>query len=140
MRILNIFILLVLGFACNTSKKSQMNTYELNGVWIPTKQEMNGTELPASVYSNFKLTMNDSSYVFGIAQEDKGVINYNKGKMDIYGKEGPNKGKHITAIYKLENAILTICYDLSGGSYPEAFETKSKPTLFLSVYNKEAVK
>jgi len=135
MRILTLPILLAL--ACITPKKSQMNSYELNGVWIPTKQEMNGKELPATVYNNHKLTMNDSLYIFGIAQEDKGTVTYSKGKMDIYGKEGINKGKHFTAIYKLENAILTICYNLTGDSYPEAFETKSKPTLFISEYKRE---
>lgn len=140
MRILNLFILLAFASACNSTKISQMNSYELDGVWIPTKQEMNGKEIPATVYNNHKLTMNDSAYIFGIAQEDKGVVTYSKGKMDIYGKEGVNKGKHYTAIYKLEGEQLTICYDLSGNGYPEAFETMSKPTLFLSVYKKEAQK
>ncbi len=137
MRQLTILILLSHAFACNSTKKSQGNAYTLNGVWIPTKQEMNGKELPATVYNNYKLTMNDSSYIFGIAQEDKGVITYSKGKMDIYGKEGINKGKHYTAIYKVENGILTICYNLAGDVYPEAFETNSKPTLFISVFKKE---
>ena len=60
--------------------------------------------------------------------------------MDIYGKQGVNAGKHFTAIYKLENELLTICYNLRGDSYPAAFETKGKPTLFLSVFKKEVPK
>jgi hypothetical protein len=60
--------------------------------------------------------------------------------MDIYGKEGVNAGKHFTAIYKIENGQLTICYNLSGDGYPEAFETNTKPTLFLSVFKKEIKK
>ena len=78
---------------------------------------------------------------------DKGEVTYNNGKMDIYGKEGVNAGKHFTAIYKYENlpaggagGQLTICYNLMGDSYPEAFETKSKPVLFLSVFKKEVMK
>ena len=137
MRLLTILILLSPGFSCNSTSKFLGNAYTLNGVWIPTKQEMNGKELPATVFNNYKLTMKDSTYIFGIAQEDKGVITYSKGKMDIYGKEGINKDKHYTAIYKLENGILTICYNLAGDVYPEAFETTSKPTLFLSHYKKE---
>lgn len=129
-------IIIVLAIACTPSKKSQTSSYDLNGVWIPTKQEMNGKELPATAFNNYKLTMNDSLYIFGIAQEDKGVTTYNNGKMDIYGKEGINKGKHYMAIYKLENGVLTICYNLTGDGYPEAYETKSKPTLFLSFYKK----
>ena len=60
--------------------------------------------------------------------------------MDIYGKEGVNTGKHFTAIYKYENDQMTVCYNLVGDSYPETFETKSKPTLFLSVFKREGTK
>ena len=60
--------------------------------------------------------------------------------MDIYGKEGVNTGKHFTAIYQFENGKLTVCYNLSGDSYPETFETKGKPMFFLSVFNKELMK
>ena len=56
--------------------------------------------------------------------------------MDIYGKEGVNSGKHFTAIYKFEEGLLTICYNLSGDRYPEAFETKGKPMYFLSVFKR----
>jgi len=140
MKLLPILLLSCLAIACNTAKKTQTNSFELNGVWIPTKQEMNGKDFPETVYQNYKLTMADSTYVFGIGKEDLGIATYNKGKMDIYGKEGPNKGKHYTAIYKLENGILTICYNLAGDTYPAAFETKSKPTLFLTVYKKEGSK
>lgn len=71
---------------------------------------------------------------------DKGVLKYNGNKMNIYGKEGVNAGKHFTAIYKYENEQLTICYNLKGDSYPEAFDTSGKPALFLSVFKKEPVK
>ena len=64
-------------------------------------------------------------------------MHYEAGKMDIYGKEGVNTGKHFTAIYKLEKDEMTICYNLAGDSYPLDFETKSRPTLFLSVFKKE---
>ncbi len=60
--------------------------------------------------------------------------------MDIYGKEGVNAGKHFTAIYKYDNEQLTICYNLSGDSYPKTFETKSKSRLFLSVFKKGLTK
>jgi hypothetical protein len=49
-------------------------------------------------------------------------------------------GKHFTAIYKYENEQLTICYNLSGDSYPETFETKGKPMYFLSIFKKEMIK
>jgi hypothetical protein len=67
---------------------------------------------------------------------DKGVVKYKEDKIDIYGKDGVNAGKHFTALFKLENGLLTICYNLKGDNYPESFDTKGKPLFFLSVFKK----
>mgnify|MGYP001551270201 FL=1 len=83
------------------------------------------------------LIISDSNYTFTAESVDKGVIRCSGEKMDIYGKEGVNSGKHFTAIYKLENDQLTICYNLSGDAYPEAFDTKGKPKYFMCVFKKQ---
>jgi len=134
-----IFIsLLVLSLSYTGLKKAVTQTNNLNGTWIPVKQETAGKELPKAVYEKQKLVISDSNYTFTAESVDKGIVRYGKGdKMDIYGKEGVNTGKHFAAIYKFENEQLTICYNVTGDSYPEAFETKSKPTLFLSVFKKK---
>lgn len=111
-----------------------MNSNILNGSWKPVKQEIGGNQLPAIVFTNQKLIILDTTYTFIAESVDRGALVYKNGQMDIYGKEGTNNGKHFTAIYKLEDGQLTICYNLAGDSYPVAFETKSKPTLFLSVF------
>jgi uncharacterized protein (TIGR03067 family) len=108
----------------------------LNGLWVPVRQEMNGAEMPASAYMNQSLIIDGNTYTVNAESVDKGELKYKDGKMDIYGKEGPNAHKHFTAIYKYENELLTICYNISGESYPTAFETKSHPMLFLSVFKK----
>jgi uncharacterized protein (TIGR03067 family) len=119
-------------------KKTTGQDNKLNGTWIPVKQEIGGKELPKAVYEKQKLVIVDSNYILSAESVDKGVVKYGDGdKMDIYGKEGVNTGKHFTAIYKFENEQLTICYNLAGDSYPDGFETKSKPTLFLSVFTKQ---
>jgi len=119
-------------------KKTTGQANKLNGTWIPVKQEIGGKELPKAVYEKQKLVIVDSNYILSAESVDKGVVKYGDGdKMDIYGKEGVNTGKHFTAIYKFENEQLTICYNLAGDSYPDGFETKSKPTLFLSVFTKQ---
>ena len=92
--------------------------------------------MSTSAFGKEKLTIQDSTYIFVAESTDKGIAKYSKGKMDIYGKQGPNAGRHITAIYQLEHGQLTIYYNLLGDSYPAAFETKSKPTLFISVFKK----
>lgn len=114
-----------------------MQSNKLNGTWIPVKQEIGGTALPEAVYKSQKLIIDDSAYTVIAESVDKGVVKYSGDKMDIYGKEGVNTGKHFTAIYKQENDQLTVCYNLAGDSYPEAFDTKGKPLFFLSVFRKE---
>jgi uncharacterized protein (TIGR03067 family) len=122
------------GIAQDNSVKSPT----LNGTWQPLKQEIGGKPLPNSVFDCQKLIINDSLYTVIAESVDKGVVKYSEGKLDIYGRNGVNTGKHFTAIYKIENEQLVICYDLSGKAYPESFETKSKPFLFLSVFKKNA--
>ncbi|MCB0725991.1 MAG: TIGR03067 domain-containing protein [Ignavibacteriae bacterium] len=112
---------------------------ELKGTWIPVRQEMAGAELPDVIFKKQQLVLNDSNYTFIAESADKGVVIFDieNNKMDIYGKDGVNAGKHFKAIYKLEDELLTICYDLSGMNYPESFETGSSPALFLSVFKRE---
>lgn len=140
MRPLLIFSCICLTVGCAISKKNATSSNALNGSWTPIKQEIGGKELPAAAFQAQKLIIHDSIYTFTAESVDKGTVNYKGKQMDIYGKEGVNAGKHFTAIYKLDNGQLTICYNLSGDAYPEAFETKSKPTLFLSVFKKEPSK
>lgn len=134
MRQLKILLFICLGISCVTSKNTKTNA--LNGTWVPVKQEIGGKELPNVAFEKQKLVINDNEYIMNAESVDKGEVTYNGNKMDIYGKEGVNAGKHFTAIYKYENEQLTICYNLSGDSYPETFETKSKPLFFLSVFKK----
>jgi uncharacterized protein (TIGR03067 family) len=139
MRLITFTSLLILGLGCTSSKNASSASHQvgkLNGTWVPVNQEMDGTMLPKASFENQKLIISDSSYTFTAESIDKGVVKYGDNKMDIYGKEGVNSGKHFTAIYKFEDGQLTICYNLSGSSYPETFETKGKPLYFLSVYRK----
>ena len=99
-------------------------------------QEMGGKELPEEAFATQKLIIKDSAYTFTAESVDKGVLKYTDGKMDIYGKEGVNNGRHFSAIYKFENDQLIICYNLTGDSYPETFVTKGNPLFLLSVYKK----
>ena len=130
-------------FNCGTTKNTGSESNKLNGTWIPLKQEFGGTSLPATAFATQKLIISDSIYTFFAESVDKGVLKYDHDKMDIYSKEGVNAGKHFTAIYKFvpdsstKGEQLAICYNLSGNGYPETFDTKGKPTLFLSVYRKE---
>lgn len=128
------------GFSCASTKKAYTNQTKLYGTWVPVKLEMDGALLPKESFEKQKLIISDSTYTFIAESIDKGIIKYNGDKMDIYGKDGVNAGKHFTTKYKYENELLTICYNLSADAYPETFETKGKPMFFLAVFKKEAVK
>jgi uncharacterized protein (TIGR03067 family) len=140
MRPIAIISMLIFSLNCTSTKNTTMHSNKLNGTWVPVQQELAGTALPAAALKNQKLIINDSNYTLIAESVDKGIVKYANDKMDIYGKEGVNTGKHFTAIYKYETDQLTICYNLKGDSYPETFETKGKPMYFLSVFNKESTK
>ena len=137
MRLMTFAFILLLTFGCASTKSSSLKYYPLNGSWLPVKQEMGGKELPTVAFEKQKLTISDSAYSFIAESVDKGELKYANGKMDIYSKEGVNAGKHFTALYKIENEALTICYNLLGDKYPEAFETKSNAMLFISIFKKQ---
>ena len=134
------FLLLLLipfYFACNPAQKASSAANALNGTWVPVRQEIGGKALPAAVYAKQQLVIDGNKYTLTAESVDKGETALNGNKMDIYGKEGVNTGKHFTAIYKLENGELTICYNLAGTDYPEMFSTAGKPLFFLSVFKKQ---
>jgi uncharacterized protein (TIGR03067 family) len=130
------FFSLVIASLAFSNTNQKIKTGELNGTWAPVQQEMAGKQYPTSAFENQRLVIRDNMYTVTAESVDKGELKYTDGKMDIYGKEGINAGKHFTAIYKYEKKKLTICYNLKGDSYPETFETKEKPMFFLSVFKK----
>jgi uncharacterized protein (TIGR03067 family) len=140
MRFLVFLYIFICTVSCTASKKIAAGHNFLNGSWVPVQQEIGGKELPAVVFKNQKLVISDSSYTVIAESIDKGIVKYTDDKIDIFGKEGVNAGKHFTAIYKLDSGILTVCYNLAGNSYPEAFETSGRPMYFLSVFKKELIK
>lgn len=129
--------LFVLCLVCSSTIDVTAQSNKLNGSWVPVKLEINGNALPAETFEKQKLIINDTAYTFIAESVDKGIISYKDGKMDIYGKDGVNAGRHITTIYKFENDQLVICYNLAGDKYPESYETKGKPTYFLATFKKE---
>lgn len=129
-------LVFIFSLVCSTTNISAQSN-KLNGTWVPVKLEIDGNPLPPATFEKQKLIINDTAYTFIAESVDKGIISYKDGKMDIYGKDGVNAGRHITAIYKFENDQLVTCYNLAGDKYPEAFETKGKSTYFLATFKRE---
>ncbi len=136
MRPLTILLILCCFWSCAVREPASPGPVSLNGTWIPVKQELAGMPMPASAFESYRLILTDSLYSYGSTQADQGTIRYANGKMDIYGRVGPNSGKHFTAIYKHTNGQLTICYNLAGDSYPVKFDSRDHPMFFLAVFKK----
>lgn len=134
---LNLLILLALWGIFVSFGEMEVQEYPLNGDWVPVRQELGGQELPASIFANQKMVLADSNYTVMAESIDKGVVHYQKGRMDIYGMQGVNKGKHFTAIYRQDGDELWICYNLGGESYPESFNTRGHRFFFLSIFRKQ---
>ena len=130
----------LLLIACASNPIPRNATKKLTGTWVPVKQELGGNNIARQFFTKQTLTIRDTTYKI-IAendleeiQQDEGTIFINKNKIDFYGKRGKNKGKHFTAIFKIEKNQLIICYNLGGIGFPESFETIGKPLYFMSTY------
>jgi uncharacterized protein (TIGR03067 family) len=137
-RQIKLLFLLVACILFVSTARAQTKPDSLAGSWIPVSQVIGGNALPKTVFSKQKLIISDSTYTVVAESVDKGLVKYNGNKMDIYGKQGVNAGKHFTALYKLENGQLTVCYNLKGDSYPDTFDTTGKPAFFISVFQRES--
>ncbi len=140
MRSIFLFLLLFVIVHCTAGDKLMGSGSRLNGTWVPVKQEMGGKPLPKVVYEHQQMVISDTNYTLTAESVDKGALKFNGNKMDIYGRDGVNAGKHFTALYNYAHDQLTICYNLAGTEYPDSFSTKGKPLYFLSVFEKTATK
>jgi uncharacterized protein (TIGR03067 family) len=56
--------------------------------------------------------------------------------MDIVGREGPNAGRTMLAIYELEADRLTVCYDLDGKERPVDMQPREDRLLLSITYTR----
>ena len=138
MKAVSLLLILFLTISCSSSEETTTtNSGELNGGWLPIRQEIGGQEVPITEFENQRIAIVDKTFLIIDEGADQGSVIYKNGKMDIHVEVGGNAGRDFKAIYKFEDNILTICYDLSGGTYPESFETSNNPKLILTVYRRE---
>ena len=134
----------VISLMLNTTTQAgddQADSKALQGTWLPASAELAGKPFPEQFRKSLKLNIKDDRYTVMAEQKDEGTLKLDAGKtprtMEIQGTEGPNKGKTIPAIYKIDGDSLTICYNLSGKDYPTEFKSKPGTKLFLVEYKRE---
>ena len=111
------------------------------GKWTIAKATVAGKDFTAAFKSLELQLAPDGGYTLTIdGKTDKGTTKVDATKtpreMDITGTEGPNKGKTMKAIYKLDGDAMTVCYELGDGPRPTAFESKAGTPVFLAEYKR----
>ena len=133
---------LMLGTGCVTQQEARINYAReravdttLIGSWVVRNADLGGK--PFFLPSGLELKINGTEY--GIRDINKSSSYVDVGtlvffgdelageprRLDVIGKEGPNKGKRIPAIYRvsMSGREFEICYDLG---------EKERPTDFVS--------
>jgi uncharacterized protein (TIGR03067 family) len=109
----------------------------LPGHWVPESAMLAGKDFPVADFDGATLQLTENTYEFG---GDKGEIvlppKHTPAQMDINGREGPNAGKTIPAIYELKGDHLTVCYQLGGGERPATFESPKGTQVLLVHYKR----
>ena len=107
------------------------------GHWVPESAKLGGNDFPVAGFDGATLHLTSDTYEFG---GDKGTIEvltkHKPEQMDIHGKEGPNAGKTIPAIFELNGDHLTVCYQLGPGDRPAAFDSPKGTQILLIHYKR----
>lgn len=109
----------------------------LIGQWAPQSAELGGRAFPVSSFAGATLRLTADSYDF---EGDKGsyalLSRRAPAQMDIHGREGPNAGRTIQAIYRVVADELTVCYQLGQGARPTDFNSSAGPQVLLIHYQR----
>ncbi len=130
-----VFALTVLFAGCASAPPERVS---LQGTWAPQEAQLGGQNLPVAAFAGGKLHLSETEYEFA---GDKGSYRQLAGTtpaaMDIQGREGPNAGRTIAAIYALQGQRLTICYQLGKGERPDTFLSPKGSKVLLVSYQRE---
>ena len=106
----------------------------VEGDWSLISATLAGRAMPPEAFRG-PLRLSRGTYTF---QNDTGEYvmraDARPAAMDVIGRRGPNAGRTLPAIYRLDGDTLTICYDLSGTARPTEFRSDAGSTLFLARY------
>jgi uncharacterized protein (TIGR03067 family) len=134
----------ILGEPMRAAVKRPVVDPELIGTWSVKRAEMGGK--PFATPPGFELKLSEDRYGAGVDGNygDRGRIELfgdelagEPRRLDVVGEVGPNKGKRIPALYRLNGRELEIVYDLSGQDRPRNFESREGTMLFRVTYQRK---
>jgi uncharacterized protein (TIGR03067 family) len=137
-----LFVLLAFALTATARADDKADLKAGAGKWKLEKAEIGGKDALNTLKDLELEILADGKYTITVGSEkDQGTFTIDPTKtpkqMEIKPTGGPNKGRTLKAIYKLDGDTLTICYELGDGGFPKAFESKPDTKLFLAVYKRE---
>lgn len=121
-------------FACTGDEPAAAS---LVGTWAPQSAQLGGQDFPVVNFQGANLQLTADTYEFAGDKGSYFLVNTSTpARLDIAGKEGPNAGRTIQAIYELSGDQLTVCYQLGVGERPTAFASPADSMVFLVRYQR----
>jgi uncharacterized protein (TIGR03067 family) len=103
----------------------------LEGTWAPVAASVSGKELLVAELRVKYLVLDGHDY--NIVDRSNQVVDRGEylvetqarpWTIDIVGRDGPNAGRSMLAIFELTDDRLTVCYNLEGGSRPDSMQAQ----------------
>lgn len=115
----------------------------LEGAWVPVAATVAGRELVVNELRVKYLVLDSGGY--SIVDRTNQIVDSGEylvddaaspQTMDIVGREGPNAGRTMLAIYQLDADRLTVCYDLDGSERPRDMQPREDKLLLSITYTR----
>jgi uncharacterized protein (TIGR03067 family) len=115
----------------------------LEGAWVPVAATVGGHSLLVGELRVKYLVLDSGGY--SIIDRTNQVVDSGEylvdvavspQTIDIVGREGPNAGRTMLAIYQLEADRLTVCYDLDGTERPMDMQADEDQLLLSITYTR----
>jgi uncharacterized protein (TIGR03067 family) len=136
---------LLVAAAAAQDETTKKDLGQIQGTWRLVSRERDGKADPAEAIKGVLVTHEGDKFSFTGSASGSGAM---KGtfKLDATKKpkavdrmpaDGPQKGKTLPGIYRLEGDTLTICVSVEGKDRPTEFATKPNSGLVLAVFKRE---
>lgn len=135
-------ILVLSSNRCSAQDEPEFDLSVLEGTWKPLSGMIAGQPLPKATLDGMTLKLDATSYLLETnGLSDAGKLSFDVSKtpkeIDIVGEEGPNAGRTILAIFKIDANRLTICYTIDGAERPKEFAAPKDSQILLLEYERQ---
>ena len=128
----------------DTRTPAQIELGRLEGIWRVTSFRVGGVDLPRGG-EELVLTVKGGEFAWANGRGHGGKIvridpTKNPKEVDYTFADGPDAGKVLKAIYKLDGDTFTDCFGAAGADRPTAFESTKENGLYVLTYTRVRAK